>query len=232
MDAFSELIDGLQADLNLNDNSTFPNLITQKLAINRAYRKVGGLFLWPALEDAQKTSSVASQEYYDYPDTWRADSIWKLVVDSVDYGDPLLFKDYLYEKEEDIPSNLDYLWANQARRYFIYPTPTTNGNNNIEIWGFKVVTALSADADQTIFSESMPEVNEAIVLEAGAILKAKGDEEKRGEFRSMEAKQIILVAWSKISKQQAKQEKTQPMFEVQDMFAGRRKGKDNNYGRF
>lgn len=223
MDTFLELIQAVQADLNIDDYSTLFPLARVKLAVNRAYRKSGGLYRWPELEDAQKTSTVASQEYYDYPDTWRPDSAWKLTVDDEDYGDPLAFKDYLYEKEEDIPSGADYLWSSQWRRFFIYPTPTTNGSNNIVIWGVKNVSTLTNNTDVTIFSYSMPDCNEAVVLEAEAILKAQGENETVAQFKSVEAKQILTIAWGKVKQEQAKYERTTPFFEVSDMF-----GKSNS----
>ncbi len=218
MDTFLELQTTVQSDLNVDSNSTLFPLATIKLAINRSYRKCGSLYRFPELEDSKKTSTVASQEYYDYPDTWRPDSMWKLVVDDEDYFDPLAFKDYLYEKENDVPSGADYLWSTQWRRYFIYPIPTTNGNNNISIWGVKNITSLVNDIDVTIFSYSLPECNEAVVLEAVAILKNKGEDEQKGQFRSAEAKQILTVAFGKIRQEQMKYEKTQPMFEVSDLF--------------
>ena len=218
MNTFLELQTEVQSDLTIGSESSLFPLATVKRAINRAYIKAGGLFLWPETEDAKKTSSVASQEYYDYPNNWRPDSIWKLVVDNQDYGDPLAFKDYLYEKENDIPSGESYLWSSQWRRYFIYPTPATDGDFNISVWGQKTVDALSSDSDTTIWSYSMPECNEAIILEAAAILKSKGEEEKAGEFRSTEAKQILIVAWGKIRQNQAKYMKTLPFFDVTDMF--------------
>ena len=64
----------------------------------------------------------------------------------------------------------------------------------------------------------MPECNEAIVLEAAAILKAKGENEKSSGFKSAEAKQILAVAWGKIRQNQNKYEKTTPFFQVEDMF--------------
>lgn len=218
MDIFSDLYTAVQSDLTIGSESTLYPLSTVKLAVNRSYRKAGGLFRWAELEDAKKTSTVASQEYYDYPSDWRPDSAWKLIVDSVDYLDPLVFKDYLYEKEEDWPSGADYAWASQWRRFFIYPTPTANGDNNITIWGHKVVSALSSDSDVTIFSYSMPECNEAVVLEAVAILKAKGESEQSSMFKSAEAKQILISAWQRQKQEQSKYEKTQPFFDVSDMF--------------
>jgi hypothetical protein len=229
MDLFSQLITAVQSDLTIGSESTLFPLDTIKLAINRAYRKGAGLYRWSETEDAKKTSTQANTEYYDYPQNWRADSIWKLQVDNVDYGDPLIFKDYLYEKENDIPSGLQYLWTNQWRRFFIYPTPTASGDFNISVWGVRIVDELVNDADVTIWSYSMPECNEAIVLEAVAILKNKAEEEKAGVFRSMEAKQILVTAWTKIKQEQAKYEKTQPFFDVPDFFGKGTDGKEGNF---
>ena len=54
MDLFSELQTTVQSDLNVDGNSTLFPLATIKLAINRAYRKAGGLYRWPELEDSKK----------------------------------------------------------------------------------------------------------------------------------------------------------------------------------
>lgn len=232
MDTYLELQTEVQSDLNVDSNSTLFPLTTIKRVINRSYIKCGGLFRWPETEDAKKTSTVASQEYYDYPDTWRPDSIWKLTVDSTDYGDPLDFRDYLYEKEQDIPSGVDRMWSQQWRRFFIYPTPTTSGDNNISVWGQKIVTALSADGDITIFSYSMPECNDAIVLEASAILKAKGEDQTTTQFKSAEAKQILTIAWGKIRQERAKFEKTTPFFDVPDYFGSKTQDIKNDIGNF
>ena len=232
MDLFSELQTVVYNDLTAGtESSLFPS-DTVKLAINRSYRKAGALFRWPQLEDAKKTSTVASGEYYDYPETWRPDSIWKLEVGDEQYGEtpdgsPLAFEDYLvWRRDEDNASSTDKKWANQKTRYFIYPVPTTNGSNNISIWGFKNVVTLSADGDTTIFSYNMPECNEAIVLEAVAILKAKGEKEEPGAFRSAEAKQILISSYNKLKQEQNKYERNQPFFHVNDMF-GRTNSSDN-----
>lgn len=218
MNLFSELQAAVQSDLTVGSESTLYDLTAIKLALNRSYLKAAGLFRWPETEDAKKTSTENGQEYYDYPDNWRPDSIWKLKIDDVDYGDPIAFKDYLYEKENGIPSGNTYLWTSQWRRFFVYPTPTTNGSYNICVWGQRIVDTLTADADVTIFSYSMPECNEAIVLEAVAILRSKGQDDKTGQFKSAEAKQILVVGWGKVKQEQAKYQKTQPFFYVPDLF--------------
>jgi hypothetical protein len=226
MDSFLELQQAVQSDLTVGDESSLFPIATIKLAINRAYRKSAGLFRWPETEDAKKTSTEENQEYYDYPQNWRPDSVWKVTVDDVDYGDPLSFKDYLYEKEEDLPSGKEYMWTSQWRRFFLYPTPTTNGSNNITVWGQEIVAKLADDTDVTIFSYSMPECNDAIVMEAVAILKSKGNDSKTGEMVSIEAKKILATSWSKVRQEQAKYEKTLPFFDVPDLFAGNVTTKD------
>ena len=232
MNTLSEIRTAVQNDLTVGSESSLYSPTTIDLAINRAYRKAGALFAWPELMDAKKTTSENSNEYYDYPQGWRSNSVWKLVVDNVRYGEdpdgsPLSFDDYLNWKE-DYPNNTDKKWANQERRYFITPVPADGVE--ICIWGHMVTTDLTLDGSVTIFSYSMPEGNEAIALEAVAILKSKGENEKGGEFRSNEAKQLLLIAWNKISKEKAKYEKISPFFEVQNFF-GNTSSKDLT-GRF
>ena len=226
METFSDIITAVQSDLTTGSESVFYDTDTIKLAINRAYKKSAGLFMWPETEDAKKTSTVIDQEYYDFPETWRTSSIWKLVVDSVDYGDPLQFRDYQYEKANSLPSGRERIWTVYGRQFFFYPLPTTNGNNNICVWGQKVVDSLSSLSEVTIFSYSTPECNDAIALEAVSILKNKAGQEQSGQFRSIESKQILISAWQKIQNQMKKYEKTIPMLEVPDFFGnGRQKTK-------
>lgn len=224
MDTFADLIAAVQSDMTIDTTSSFITPATIKLAIQRSYYKVGAMHRWPQLEDALKTSTVNGNEYYDYPQMWYPQTIWKLTVDDVDYGDPILFKDYLFEKENDFPSGLKYLWASQWTRFFVYPIPATNGNNNISIWGSKAVDKLVNDGDTTIFSYAMRDCNHALVLEAIHLLKMKGEDlqatiiPRVGEMYSLDAVDILTKAWARIRMEVTKREKTQPMFEVQDMF--------------
>jgi hypothetical protein len=223
MDTFSELVQAVQDDLSIGDESTLYSPTLIKRAINRAYRKAGALFPWTELSDAKKTTTQTGQEYYDLPSTWRSNSIWKVEIDGERYGEepdgsPLSYDDYLNWKE-DYPDSTDKKWASQWRRYFVWPVPTT-ATAVISIWGFMVTETLVNDGDVTIFSYSGSEGNEAVVLEAVAILKSKGEQEKSGEFRSMEAKQILATMWGKIARENAKYEKDLPMWNVPDYFSG------------
>jgi len=238
MNLFSDLITAVQDDLNVDDNSTLYSPTLIKRFINRAYIKCAGLFRWPETEDAKVTSSVATQEYYDYPQTWRSDTIFRLEMDDKQYGEdpdgsPLVWNDYLtWRRDEDNTSSTYKKWANQRRRYFIYPVPTADGSKNICIWGQLIPTALSSDGDVTIWSYSMPQGNEAIVLEAVAMLKSKGEKEKQGEFRSVEAKNMLIIEWNKLRKEQSKYEKNLPLFDVPDYYADNQEAIKDDIGRF
>ena len=238
MDNLGDMRQAIQDDLTIGTESTLftPDLVDR--IINRAYRKAGALYRWPSLEDAKITSTQEDQEYYDYPSTWRSDSIWRLEVDDLQYGEdpdgsPLAFEDYLtWRRDEDNENSVDKKWANQKRRFFIYPVPTITGSNNISVWGQMNVETLANDSDETIFSGNMPECNEAIVLEALAILKQKGEDDKGSQFRSIEAKSILAVAYNKIKQESGKYDRNQPFFEIGDMFSSRRTRTKNNIGNF
>ena len=220
MDTLAEMRTAVQSDLNVDNTSALysPTIIDR--VINRAYRKAGALFPWTELMDAKKTTSENSNAYYDYPATWRSNTIWRVVVNSERYGEdpdgsPLVFSDYLIWKE-DYSTSTDKKWANQERRFFISPVPADGVE--IAIWGQMVTTSMTVDGSVTIFSYHMNEGNEAVVLEAVAILKSKGDKYESSQFKSDEAKQILAVAWGKIRKEKAKYEKRQPFFNVPNFF--------------
>lgn len=234
MDNLSELRTAVQDDLTVGSDSTLYSPTSIDLAINRAYRKSGGLFPWPELQDALKTTSENSNAYYDYPSAWRSNTIWKLVVDGDRYGEdpdgsPLSFDDFLVW-QEDYPNSTNKKWTNQERRFFLSPVPSDGVE--IDIWGLKNTTTLSSDSDTTVFSYSTPEINEAIVLEAGAILKSKNDNDKGNEFRSTEARQILATTWSRQIREQAKYEKNQPMFYVPDYYSLTGNATEDMRGRF
>lgn len=234
---FQDIYEAVQSDMNVLDEAPLFPLATIKDAVNRSYVKCHSIYKWPGKEWAKKTSTQANIEYYDYPSDFEDDSIWRIEVDDEQYGEdpdgsPTRFEDYLIWRRDSANANsTDKKWSTQKRRFFIYPVPTAVGSYNITVWGRKVPPALSGDSDTTIFSNSMPVGNEAVVMEAEAILRAKGEEEKSSLFRSQEAKQILVTAWDKIRKEQDKYEKLEPFFEVTDMF-GKQNTKENIIGNF
>lgn len=219
MDSFIDLINATYSDLTASSESDLYNLTAVMLAVNRANQKAGSLFKWPKTQSAQTTDTQKNIDYYDVPDNWKPDSAWKLTVDDLDYGKPLLFEDYLKFKEDN-PASVVKKWSQQWTRYFISPTPTADGVKNISIFGFESVAWLVNDTDTTIFSYNMRDCNDAIVQEAVAILKAKAEDENSSIFRSTTAKSILTTAWVKIQQGQMHKRKIQPMFQVPDFFGG------------
>lgn len=235
LNTFQEIYQAVQSDMNVEDETPLYPLATVKSAVNRAYAKASGLFRWAGTEDAKYTSTQANQEYYDYPTDFRDKSVFRVEIDNVQHGEdpdgsPMNFQDYLnWRADTDNANSTDKKWSDQKRRIFVYPVPTT-ASSTITIWGQSVPDELTADSDTTIFSYSMPECNEAIALEAEAILKAQGEEESAGEFRSNQAKQILVVAWGKTRQEQGKYQKVQPFLEVGDLFGkGTTRQKTGNF---
>lgn len=232
---FQEIYEAVQSDLNVLDEAPLYPVATVKTAVNRAYAKCAGLFRWAGTEGAKKTTSQANVEYYDYPQEFRDYSIWRVEVDGDQYGEdpdgsPMGWEDYrIWRADDDNSGSTEKKWSNQRRRIFIYPVPTTS-TAVISVWGQEVPDKLENDSDITIFSYSQPECNDAIVLEAEAILKNQGEEEKAGQFRSAEAKQILVVAWNKSKQEKSKYQRTQPFFDTPDYFSG--SGTKQNTGNF
>ena len=235
MNTFSEIRAVVLSDLNVSSTSSQYPTATVNSAINRAYVLSAGLFKWPILNDALKTTTQANVEYYDDPENWRPKSIWRLEVDGVPYGEapdfaPMTFKDFLdWKSDSDNDDSTEKKWAVQWGRYFFYPAPTTAGKV-ITVWGQENVETLAGETDPTVFSYNQPECNEAIVKEAVAILKHKGEQPAEGQMISQSAKTILLLAFNRIKKEMSKYEKINPFLEVPDFFG---KGSTaNNIGKF
>lgn len=229
LNTLGEMDVALASDLNTASNGTLFPADTRKMALNRAYRKCAALFRWPALEDSKQTTTGVNQYYYDAPTTWRPDSISRLEVNGLLYGEdpdgsPLSFDSFLTWKKNN-PSSEELKWSVQWLRYFFSPTPTAAGLV-ICVWGQKNTTPLTNSSDTTIFSSSMPDCNEAVVLEAAAILQKKGEKTDGGQMVSAEAKLLLSVAFNKLKQEQTKYETNQPMWNTPDYFSG--KGSSNH----
>lgn len=233
---FSDIQSQVRSDLNVSSSSSQYPTGTVDRAINRAYIKISRLFKWTQLADAKETNTQANIENYDFPEGWSPNSAWKLEVDDDEYGEepdnsPLRFEDYLIWKTNNSNST-DKKWSVFGNQYFIYPTPSSAGSYNISIWGQKAVTELSSDDDETIFSNNMTECNEALALEALAILKKKGEAENVGQMRSKEALVILTNAFEKVKRNLAKYEKKLPFFFVPDYYQGRNTSRNQITGNF
>lgn len=228
MNTFQEMYTELQSRLSVTENSTFYTLTRVKSAINNSYLWAVALFIWPATQKAKTTSTVANQYYYDNPAGFRTDSIYRVEIDGLEY-DPKSFEDFL-DYRRDNPKNTKRIFASHGKQFFVFPTPTADGDSNMDVWGQEAVTTLSADGDKTIFSDSEPEGNEAIVKQALSVLQAKGKDKKTGQIEDAEAKQILATIYSKqLSQKQKYQRLDHPKFDVPDYYSS---GIAQNIGRF
>ena len=229
MNQFSEMYGWVQSQLSVTSSSTFYTLTLIKSEINNTYLWATSLFNWPQLEDAKKTSTVVNQDYYDYPSVWRPDSCFRLEIDNEKY-DPKSFEDFLDYRLDNANETGTLIFANHGTQFWVFPTPTANGTNNLSAWGFKNPTALSADADTTIFSSVDPTGNTAVCKQALAVLQAKGKDKKTSQVEDAEAKSILSTIYSKIASQQQKfQRLDHPKFDVPDYFRGKAVGETGKF---
>lgn len=235
METQADIRRAVQDQLNAASNSTLYSPTVIDRAIGRVYLIVTGLFRWPQLQDAVYTTTQNGINYYDQPDNWRPQSIWRLEVGGVRYGEkpdgsPIAFNDFLTWKEDN-PTSTKKKWAMQWKRYFISPTPT-DSVTTLTIWGQENATPLTpgVDAATTIFSENMPECNVALAKEVVADLKMKGERPSDKQLLSPEASAIFIASFHKWTKDTAKQEKIEPFFNVPDLFG--RSSSVNNIGDF
>lgn len=107
--------------------------------VNLAIQEVWDYHRWIFSEKAYTTSTVASQEYYDYPDDFISDSIYLLrITDSqalYETYKKIRFQDYI-KYREDTPTGENALWADHNRQYFVNPERWNNtAGRTIEIHG-------------------------------------------------------------------------------------------------
>jgi hypothetical protein len=169
----SDLETELIARLQVASNSTLYPSTRITTIIQSAYMWATQLVIWHDLVRARCTSTVATQEYYDYPANFRSESIIRMEVDGEEYKRKN-YEDYL-AFQQDNPSSTKKIFSSFGRQFFISPIPTTTGSNNITIWGAIQADALSSSSSVPIFSYNKEEANEAVIKKAIAIALVRSD---------------------------------------------------------
>lgn len=214
---FLDMVTEVGKRLPSGANSSIYTLTRKQEAVKESYDWALSLFEWPDINDAKTTSTIANHDYYDYPETLQPESITRIEIDGLPYE----MKDYqdFLDFRQNNPTSTKRIFASSGVRYFIFPTPTANGSNNMDLWGLYNPVPLSADGDTTIFSNRYPMGNSAIVKEAVSILRGKPN--KNGAMvEDAEAKAILMGIFNKISKRKQKfQRLDHPFFNVPDFFA-------------
>lgn len=171
--------------------------------VNRAVKWYANLYNWQETQRAVKRDSKANQEYYNYPENFKRDSIEFLHLDGERYK-KIRFEEYEEYKEIYPGNTTEKLWADYRNRYFIHPAPSADGVKNIKIWGHEVPDELSNDSDDHPFTDqSLAE--EAIHLYALglALRKARGSFFEKGRALQGEALALAQIAWDNQQADQA-----------------------------
>jgi len=226
-----ELQTAVRDDLSIETGDAFYSDAYVQRIVNRAVRWYAALHQWQQTQYAYYRDSVAGQEYYNYPEKFRTDTIWKLRLNGVDY-DRTAFSEYLKYQEDSSGSTTDKIFSDFRRQFFINPAPSSVVE--IAVWGHLVPDAMSDDADTHPFAgEQDPE--EAIVKYALgiALKKGRGSLYDKGVAEQAGAKSIADAIWKTQKKEQAKyQTKDAQMFEYVDILptnGGERRTQRGNF---
>lgn len=175
------------------------------------------------------SGTVASQEYYDYPDDFVNDSIFLLRVQNSD-GDMETYKkvrylDYIKVREEDDEDD-EALWSDHNRWYFINPNTWDNASGRtLEIWGILRWTQLTASDALLPFSPNSDNEensgNHAIIRLAYsyALDSEKLDNPQKAERERGKAYQSLEILAKRERERQADYEVyDRPLFEYKRLF--------------
>ena len=222
LETLTNIITELTARIGATVDSTFFTPTKIKEVAIQSYNWAVSLYEWPMLETAKVTTTTTGQYYYDYPDGFMTDSVFRVIVDGVKY-DLKNFDDFLDYKHittgiKDLKISADY-----GKQIFLYPTPTEDGKDII-IFGLQNVVEIGDD-DKTIFTDSDIMGNEAVVKRGLGILLAQANLKKEGQAEDAEALAMLANLYSKVLKRKAKYQRLdKAMFEVPDFFEGNGQG--------
>lgn len=219
---FLDFQNAILDDLSVDSSNTFYNTPMIKRLINRAVRKAAAAYDWPYTERALKRDSESGQEYYNYPENWKPDSIKKLKYNGEKY-DKKRFQDYEDYQEEYGTGATDKIFSDYRNRYFINPAPAQDIAGGIEIWGQEIPDDMVDDTDTTPFSAE-PEIEEIIIdITRGLILqKNKGSDMARSDKIIKEAMVLLSLVWDKVKKRQTGyKSKNKSMFKRLNLFSNK-----------
>jgi hypothetical protein len=197
-----ELQTAVRDDLSISTGDTFYSDAYIQRVVNRGLLWLANLYNWQQTQIGYKRDSVASQEYYNYPEDAKTDSIWRLDFNGIKY-DRKSFDEYLTYKENYTTGASDKIYTDHRRQFFINPAPTSVAE--ITVWCHIKPTALSASGDLSPF-DGEAELEEAIIKYASGLAKMKG----RGSYYALgvadqrDAKSIADAVWKKQKAEQSK----------------------------
>lgn len=217
METLGDQRQALLDDLSVESTDVFYTTAVLNRFINRAHRTIANLYPWQETQRGLKRDSIAGQEYLTYPENLRTDSVFLFKIDGEEHK-LVTFREYERFKEEQ-PTNTKKLVTDWRRKLFIHPTPTTNGDGNVQIWGNEVPDELTDDADTIVFSHQSV-LEEAIYMYALglALMKGRGTQYERGKALLGDAITLAKNEWASQRKRQAEYKtETTVMWERYDL---------------
>jgi len=197
-------------ELTKASTDTFHSTAILNRFINRAVEFVAKYKPWQQTQYAYKfaptLTGTETDEYFDYPENFITDSIYRLAVGtgtiaSDERYESVDWEEYLNHKEDN--SDNKKVYADHKRQYFICPMLT--GTPTVSVWGHAVPTALSSDTDTTPFDDDAL-IEEAIQGYAMSLAytKMRGSYIKVGQARKAEAIAMLEQAFKQQQRRQAK----------------------------
>lgn len=209
----SDLETELIARLQVASNSTLYPAARITTITQNSYIWATQLVVWHDLVRSRATTTTALQEYYDYPENFRSESIIRLTISDEEYKRKN-FEDYLAFKKNN-PNSTKKMFASFGRQFFIHPTPTASALP-ITAWGAIQADPLSAADSVSIFSYSKEEANEAVIKKGLSIALIRSDPQL-AKSEETEAIAILMKLSTDENKNTQRNQRLQhPMLSVPD----------------
>ena len=229
MQTLGDMIERLTDDLMVAASSTLFTADRKKKLIQDAYLWATGLFEWPELQRGRDTNSVIGNEYYDYPEDYRTDTLSEFLYFDGKPHKRKVWNDYL-EYKRKYPNSTLKIFADYGRQYFIFPTPTIVAE--ICVWGQVEAEQITQNEDKTIFSMHSGAGNAAVVRKAFSVAMKRIDA-NLAQNEELGATKDLALIWDKVKKrQQTEQPLNKPMFNVPNFFPGNQSMNIGNFGNF
>lgn len=140
-------------DLSVETTDTFFTTALLNRFVNRAIKVIANLKNWQQTQgsDRQLLTIVGDEtdEYWNYPENYKTDSIYKLKYNGKDYK-RLTWEEYLRHRD-DYPNSTKRVYSDHKRQLFIYPRPTASAY--LDIWGHEIPADLSDNTDEHPFND-------------------------------------------------------------------------------
>lgn len=204
-----EIRQAILDELTKTSSDTFLTTAILNRFIQRAVDFVTKYKLWEQTQTAYKfTPTLAgdeTDEYFNYPENFITDSIYRLAVGtgtiaSDERYKPVIWEEYLNHKEDN-PTNTK-LWTDHKRQYFIYPI--IGSGAVVTVWGHAKAATMSDDADEHDFEDDAL-IEEAIIKYALGLSykKMRGSYMDMGKKEQGEAIALLNDAWKQQRLRQA-----------------------------